>query len=409
MDKIQCCQNNIIKIIAFLFIALLIINTKTKIIIQKSLGFYRHYLRICTNKKLNNNNRNQIDNPFVSICLPAYNMEKYIEKSLLSIIKQSFKNFEIIIVDDYSNDKTKYLIERLQLKDNRIRLINHSQNLGVYTSRVDAILASRGEFIILMDPDDMLLNPILLELLHNYNLKYNLDIIEYTVLCFIEKKNSLKIIEKYYHYHNFLKKIIYQPELSELYFYYSNSNNYSHVQCRVIWNKIIRRRVLLNSIHYIGEDYYRKFFITAEDTIINLICLNFAQNYTNINLPGYMYNIREISMTHGKSNKNKRILFYYNHLLYLTKIYTFLKDFKKNRNFLIYELLNINKFLLKLNKLSKEYKKEILQFYEDILNDKYISKSFKQNYLNNFMTNITNNNSFLYSNKYNYRSLFNYF
>ena len=396
MEIINCCQHNIIKLIVLLFIALFLTNIKTKIIIHRSLGFYRHYLRICTNKKLNNNSRNQIDNPFVSICLPAYNMEKYIEQSLLSIIKQSFNNFEIIIVDDYSNDKTKYLIERLQLKDNRIRFIKHSQNLGVYTSRVDAILASRGEYIILMDPDDMLLNPILLELLYNYNLKYNLDIIEYTVICFIEKKNTLKIIEKYYHYHSFLKKIIYQPELSDLFFYYPNSKNYSHVQCRVIWNKIIRRKVLLNSIHYIGEDYYRKFFITAEDTIINLICLNFAQNYTNINMPGYMYNIREISMTHGKSNKNKRILFYYNHLLYLNKIYTFFKDFNKNRNFLINELLDINKFILKLNKLSKEYKQEILDFYKDILNDKYISKSFKQYYILNFITNITRNYSYYY-------------
>ena len=45
----------------------------------------------------------------------------------------------------------------MQLNDSRIKIINHSKNLGVYTSRVDGILASRGKYILLMDPDDMLL------------------------------------------------------------------------------------------------------------------------------------------------------------------------------------------------------------------------------------------------------------
>ena len=70
-------------------------------------------------------------------------------------------------------------------------------------------------------------------------------------------------------------------------------------------NKIIKKNVLLHLLRYIGKDYYKQFFITAEDSIINLMCFLFAENYSNINIPGYMYYIREISMTHGKSNKKK--------------------------------------------------------------------------------------------------------
>ena len=149
----NCYQKQLIKILEFLLITLYIIinikNKKTKFLIYKPLGFYRRYINKFNNKKIFNNNLNslnQFDIPFISICIPAYNMEKYIEKSLLSIINQSFKHFEIIIVNDHSNDTTKYLIKKLQLKDNRIKLINHSKNLGVYISRVDAILASRGEY-----------------------------------------------------------------------------------------------------------------------------------------------------------------------------------------------------------------------------------------------------------------------
>ena len=67
-------------------------------------------------------------------------MEKYIHQNLLSILNQSFQNFEIIIVNDSSKDKTERIIRMLQLVDNRIKLVNHSKNLGVYHSRIEAIL-----------------------------------------------------------------------------------------------------------------------------------------------------------------------------------------------------------------------------------------------------------------------------
>ena len=99
-------------------------------------------------KDINQNKTINYTNPFISVCLPIYNMEKYIERSLLSIINQSFKNFEIIAVNDNSNDQTINIIQRLKSKDNRIKIINHNKNLGVYASRVEAILYSKGEYII---------------------------------------------------------------------------------------------------------------------------------------------------------------------------------------------------------------------------------------------------------------------
>ena len=72
-------------------------------------------------------------------------MENYIEKVVFSIINQSFQDFEIIIVNDNSNDNTESIIKKLILKDNRIKGINHPKNLGVYASRVDAILKSKGK------------------------------------------------------------------------------------------------------------------------------------------------------------------------------------------------------------------------------------------------------------------------
>ena len=109
-------------------------------------------------------------------------MKDYIEKAIISILNQSFQNFEIIIVNDHSEDKTQEVIKKLQLKDGRIKLI---------------------KFLMLMDPDDMLINPNILEELFKYNLKYNLDLIEFTVISFFEKNKTLSYIEKYYHFHYF--------------------------------------------------------------------------------------------------------------------------------------------------------------------------------------------------------------
>ena len=90
-------------------------------------------------------------------------MEKYIDKALISIINQSFKNLEIIVVDDYSSDNTKKIILNWQSRDNRIRLLKNFENFGVYYSRKYAALNSNGKYILFMDPDDMIVNPHLFE------------------------------------------------------------------------------------------------------------------------------------------------------------------------------------------------------------------------------------------------------
>ena len=159
-----------IKIFQFILIVLFtLINLKNKnnnFFISRFLASYNHYINDCMNFKKYKRTKMKKDIPYISICLPVYNMQKYIEQAILSILNQSFQNFEIIIVNDFSNDDTIDVIMKLQLKDDRIRLINHLKNLGVYASRVDSILASRGKYILLMDPDDMYLNPYLLENLY---------------------------------------------------------------------------------------------------------------------------------------------------------------------------------------------------------------------------------------------------
>ena len=169
-------------------------------------------------------------------------MEKYIANSLLSVINQSFSFIEIILVNDNSNGNSKKIIQKLQSKDNRIKVINHYKNLGVYKSRLDAVLNTKGKYILYMDPDDMLLNQDLFKELYN-NLIYNLDMIEFSVYHQENGKSRIFYPKRHYfnHYHNFNKQIISQPELSNIIFYIPNSLNYTYLICRTIWNKIINK------------------------------------------------------------------------------------------------------------------------------------------------------------------------
>ena len=241
------------------------INKQLKITKNNKTNFskitYVNYVNTC--KKLIRFKRVKIKNkyPFLSICIPIYNGDKYIEKSILSIINQSFQNFEIIIINDFSNDNTIHIIKKMQKEDNRIKLINHNQNLGVYHSRVEAVLNSNGYYILFLDPDDMLLNEDLFKELYNYSLTNNLDIIEFLVYHQKDGKNYIYYPKNHLlnHNHNFKKNIIYQPELKDIIFYKPRTKIYSIVICRTIWNKIFKREIQLKVIKYIGKEYYNKY------------------------------------------------------------------------------------------------------------------------------------------------------
>lgn len=89
----------------------------------------------------------------ISIILPVYNVEKYLDDCIESLIQQTYKNIEVIIVDDGSTDNSGIIADKCANKDNRIKVI-HKQNGGVATARNTGLKIARGEFIIFVDPDD---------------------------------------------------------------------------------------------------------------------------------------------------------------------------------------------------------------------------------------------------------------
>ena len=112
-----------------------------------------------------------MDEKLVSVIIPAYNIEDYIGRCLDSIILQTYKNLEIIVVDDGSRDHTGEILDNYAKKDRRIKVI-HKENGGVSSARNKGIEAAEGDYIGFIDGDDFIepeMYKILLDLLEEEN------------------------------------------------------------------------------------------------------------------------------------------------------------------------------------------------------------------------------------------------
>lgn len=96
----------------------------------------------------------KIDNkPLVSIIMPAYNAESFITETINSVLDQTYDNWELIIVDDNSDDHTVSVVENCM--DSRIRLLRNKSNCGVAQTRNTAIAEAKGEYVAFIDSDDI--------------------------------------------------------------------------------------------------------------------------------------------------------------------------------------------------------------------------------------------------------------
>ena len=94
-------------------------------------------------------------NPLISVVMPVHNGERYIEKSIRSVIMQTYDNLELIVIDDLSTDSTEKIVKDLCEEDKRVIYIKNSQNIGTARSRNRGLEQSKGDYVAFLDADDM--------------------------------------------------------------------------------------------------------------------------------------------------------------------------------------------------------------------------------------------------------------
>lgn len=112
-----------------------------------------------------------MNNPLISIIIPAYNVEQYLTACLSSIEQQTYQNYEVILIDDGSIDSTGTICDTVATKDDRFKVI-HQKNQGVSVARNKGIEKARGEYIAFIDSDDK----ITPEYLSSFSLKNDIEI-----------------------------------------------------------------------------------------------------------------------------------------------------------------------------------------------------------------------------------------
>src|SRR5690554_497555 len=194
-----------------------------------------------------------LKNPLISVILPCYNALPYLPLALDSIIQQTYKNIEIICINDGSTDETPKVLEEFAKNDKRIRVIHNETNLKLIGTLNKAIALAKGEFIVRMDADDIS-HVERIEKLYNTLLKEGVDVVSCNSesidlfgtrisQAYLKAVTSLEI-----NFSSYLFTPIGHPSLlgekqvfSE--FPYSHDKNTLHTEDYELWTRMIRNEV----------------------------------------------------------------------------------------------------------------------------------------------------------------------
>ena len=284
----------------------------------------------------------------ISVIIPLYNNEKYFEKCINSIINQTYRNIEIIIVNDGSIDNSFEIAKEYANIDNRIKLID-KKNSGVSNTRNIGIENSNGEYVIFIDSDDYL-NIDYLERLICFN-KEKYDVIKSGIN--LVNKNG-KTIDKYLAFDNNKKFSINDA------IYLIKKTNFFNSACA----QLIKKSLLSeNKIKFNDQINY------GEDLLFNVECLNASSSNIFITTTGYNYFQNESSAS-NIMNIDKRIKYIDDNIY----IYNLLST-RLNHNF---NEIIVKKIIYGLRKITgcKIKYKEFKHIYKDLDKRYNFNKNF---------------------------------
>lgn len=287
----------------------------------------------------------------VSVIIPVYNAEKYIKRCLNSVLKQTLKEIEVIVINDGSGDSSRDILESYSIVEN-FRIIN-KKNEGASKTRNLGIELAKGKFIYFMDADDYIEKDMLLEM-YNKAKEDKLDIVvcDYynETLKTKEYIKNLDIIEN---------EIITGVDYTK-YLLWSEKKI-----APSIWGKMIKKSIYINNNIRFSENIF-----IGEDIVLGIKTAYFSKKVGKINKPFYHYIIHE---TQGTKiiDKEKEFLDKWNGIKEVKTFFKNKPDFEefeegieKNRIIFYFQLFKQLKYIKNINK-------EYLEKIEETVNYKY--------------------------------------
>lgn len=281
------------------------------------------------------------ENPKISLIITIYNQDYYIKESYSHIQLQELKDIEIIYVDDDSTDNSSSIIKELMKEDKRIVYLKNKINKRQFYSIARGILYSKGEYILSIDPDDFLLNNILIKAYETAKY-YDLDIVQFYMIV---EMNIWSIKYK--------GGIICGNENLRNLFYYGTSRN--------LPDKLIKRSVYINAINFMKKELlYEDYHKHTDDTFFFGI-IHVANSYCFLEQIGYFYNV--------DPNRNLK------HAIKMDKATKNNKDIKSLFNIMKYFILQSDNNTIEKNNIPyKFFDKKVKNKLRNCM--KYINKDF---------------------------------
>ncbi|WP_049547157.1 glycosyltransferase family 2 protein [Streptococcus mitis] len=209
----------------------------------------------------------------ISVIVPVYNVETYLEECLDSIQNQTYTDFEVLLVNDGSTDGSQAICERYCKENRRFHLLNQ-ENQGLSAARNTGVAASRGEFIVFVDSDDMILANYLETLMHY--MREDVDIVESQFTVSNEE---------------FLAKSFKEPSI----IFEGNSQEAVKIFTKHVLNvnavTKLYRRSIVEAVPYIDG-------VIFEDVYCGIGMLKYIRKIIKIDYKGYYYRQRQASIMH---------------------------------------------------------------------------------------------------------------
>ena len=217
--------------------------------------------------------------PLISVIVPIYNSEKYLDKCISSIVNQTYSNLEIILINDGSSDGSRMIIDSWASKDNRIKAI-HKDNEGDVATRNMGLDIFNGDYVLMIDNDDYMDSDMVDYL---YNLSINND--SAVTRCGFVSEHNGESVSAYSVKSNdiaVLDETKYDEKIIDLLMSDFNSG--------AVWNKLYRKDVILNH-------RMRKEDGAADDFLLNYRIVKDNPKLVISDEPKYHYLVRDDSMT----------------------------------------------------------------------------------------------------------------
>ena len=332
---------------------------------DKMINKFNSYINLCLRGKINKTINQSYPKPKISVILPLYNAQYYINYSLSSIQNQNMKDIEIIIIDDYSKDNTIIEVKKYMKWDKRIRLIRNKKNKQILYSKSIAALNAKAKYIIQLDQDDIFIRDDIFDIVYKESELNHLDLVQFRDIYLdkfqISNLTKVNTIRNHFIFKKDYNRTFEQNnhKLKSQMFLYGN--------IYLLWCLLIKADLYRKAVYHLWPLIINYKIIYYEDYIVTTIIIILCKKYK------YLNNFGLIHLRHNNSAMYVNYDQYYIGILFCHyNIYNF---HVKNHPIDIYILINyLKRYTKQYRNCSRLYPEFFSYNIKNIINNEYLTE-----------------------------------